>query len=76
MRGAYGKCATNKLLLVAWYWWRIPYAPRISQNSAPPIALFPLVIATSKIVPISIVVKIIVSNEVHINMLFLSNQRG
>jgi hypothetical protein len=34
------------------------------------------IIFTSKIVPISIVVKIIVSNEIHINMLFLSNQRG
>jgi hypothetical protein len=31
------------------------------------------IIVTSKIVPISIVVKIIVSNEIHINMLFLSN---
>jgi hypothetical protein len=32
MRGAYGKCATNKLLLVAWHWWRIPYAPRIRKK--------------------------------------------
>jgi hypothetical protein len=28
---------------VAWHWWRIPYAPRIGQNGAPPIAFFPLV---------------------------------
>jgi hypothetical protein len=34
------------------------------------------IIVTSKIVPISIVVEIIISNEVYINMLFLSNQRG
>jgi hypothetical protein len=34
------------------------------------------IIVTSKIVPISIVVKIIISNEVYINMLFLGNQRG
>jgi hypothetical protein len=34
------------------------------------------IIVTSKIVPISIIVEIIVSNEVYINMLFLSNQRG
>jgi hypothetical protein len=32
MRGAYGKCATNKQLLVAWHWWRIPYAPRIRKK--------------------------------------------
>jgi hypothetical protein len=37
--------------------------------------IWPIIIA-SKIVPISTVVEIIISNEVHINMLFLSNQRG
>jgi hypothetical protein len=31
------------------------------------------IIVASKIVPISIVVEIIISNEVYINMLFLSN---
>jgi hypothetical protein len=37
------RCATNKLLLVAWHWWRIPYVPRICQNGAPPIGFFSLV---------------------------------
>jgi hypothetical protein len=36
--------------------------------------LRPIIVA-SKIVPISTVVEIIISNEVYINMLFLSNQR-
>jgi hypothetical protein len=34
------------------------------------------IIVTSKIIPISIIIEIIISNEVYINMLFLSNQRG
>ena len=37
--------------------------------------IWPIIVAT-KIISISIVVEIIVSNEVHINMLILSNQRG
>ena len=37
--------------------------------------IWPIIVAT-KIIPISIVVEIIVFNEVHINMLFLSNQRS
>jgi hypothetical protein len=34
------------------------------------------ILVASKIIPISTVVEIIISNEVHINMLFLSKQRG
>jgi hypothetical protein len=34
------------------------------------------IIVARKIVPISTIVEIIISNEVYINMLFLSNQRG
>jgi hypothetical protein len=37
--------------------------------------IWPIIVA-SKIVPISTIVEIIISNEVHINKLFLSNQRG
>jgi hypothetical protein len=37
--------------------------------------IWPIIVA-SKIVPISTVAEIIISNEVYINMLFLSNQRG
>src|SRR3954471_9209131 len=36
----------------------------------------PIIVVTTKIIPIGIVVEIVVSNEVHINFLFLSNQRG
>src|SRR4051812_13543770 len=35
-----------------------------------------LIIVVTKIIPISIVVEIVFSNEVHINMLLLSHQRG
>jgi hypothetical protein len=37
--------------------------------------IWPIIVATN-IVPIHTVAEIIISNEVHINMLFLSNQRG
>src|SRR4051812_13976106 len=36
----------------------------------------PIIVVTTKIISIGIVVEIVVSNEVHINLLFLSNQRG
>src|SRR4051812_5219523 len=36
----------------------------------------PIIVVATKIIPIGIVVGIVVSNEVHINLLFLSNQRG
>jgi hypothetical protein len=37
------RCGTDIFLLIAWQWWRIPYAPHIVQIGAPLIAFFPLV---------------------------------